>query len=213
MSAGIIASRYARALLKLVDQTGGGDLVVRQVEVLQDALGKVPELKRAVDDRKSVSPDQKIALFETVLSSSGGMSAGDRFPVQGAERREPVDMPPEGTMAPELRNFIGLLAKNGRLGDSRLIFNSFISLYYKSRGIIRGRLVLPSEDSGQDLADKLTGLVESRTGKKLLLRTEIDESLIGGFLLEVEDQLLDASVSHQLDMIKRQFIERNRRIV
>lgn len=188
MSAGIIASRYARALLKLVDQTGGGDLVVRQVEVLQDALGKVPELKRAVDDREAVSPDQKIALFETVLSASGAM-------------------------APELRNFIGLLAKNGRLGDSRLIFNSFISLYYKSRGIIRGRLVLPSEDSGRDLADKLTDLVESRTGKKLLLRTEIDKSLIGGFLLEVEDQLLDASVSHQLDMIKRQFIERNRRIV
>ena len=172
--------------------------MVQQVELLQDALGKVPELKRAVDDRKTVSTDQKIALFETVLSTSGGNL-------------------PEEDMAPELRKFLGLLAKNGRLGDSRLIFNSFISLYYKSRGVIRGRLVLPSEDAGRlgdgYLADKVKDLVESRTGKKLLLRTEIDESLIGGFLLEVEDQLLDASVSHQLDMIKRQFIERNRRIV
>ena len=56
-------------------------------------------------------------------------------------------------------------------------------------------------------------MIESRTGKKLLLKTEVDESLIGGFLLEVEDQLLDASVSHQLELIKRQFVERNRRIV
>ena len=32
MSEGIIASRYAKALLKLVDETGNGEVVVRQVQ-------------------------------------------------------------------------------------------------------------------------------------------------------------------------------------
>ena len=187
---GLIASRYAKALLKLVDETGNGELVVQQVQVLQDALGSVPELRRAVDDLQTVTPDQKTALFETVLS---------------------------GTMAPELRSFIGLLGRNGRIGEIRLIFNSFISEYYKSRGIVRGRLVFPSEEGatrdGKALEERIRNMIESRSGKKLLLKTEVDESLIGGFLLEVEDQLLDASVSHQLDLIRKQFIERNRRIV
>ena len=106
------------------------------------------------------------------------------------------------------------MARNGRLSDIRFIFNSFVSLYYKSRDIVRGRLVFPASDSvSLDLEDRIRTMIESRTGKKLLLKTEVDESLIGGFLLEVEDQLLDASVSHQLELIKRQFVERNRRIV
>ena len=193
---GLIASRYAKALLKLVDETGNGELVVQQVQVLQDALGSVPELRRAVDDLQAVTTDQKTALFETVIS--GGGSSTD-------------------TMTPELRSFIALLGRNGRIDEIRLIFNSFISEYYKSRGIIRGRLVFPSEEGatkdGKTLEKRIKDMVESKSGKKLLLKTEVDESLIGGFLLEVEDQLLDASVSHQLDLIRKQFIERNRRIV
>ena len=191
MNTGIIASRYATALLKLVDETGGGDVVVSQVEALQKALQSMPDLRRVIDDRKTVHIDRKIPLLESVISPA--------------------------KMAPELRKFISLLSNNGRMGDIRFIFNSFVSLYYKSRGIVRGRLILPcspdSSQSSKDLEDKLKELIVARTGKTLLLTTEVDGSLIGGFVLEVEDKLLDASVSHQLEMIKRQFIERNRRIV
>ena len=192
MNTGIIASRYATALLKLVDETGNGETVLNQVEAFVKALDTMPELRRAVNDSKTVPSERKISLFETVLG-------------------------PGTTMAPELHKFLALLIRNGRISDARIAFNSFISLYYKSRGIIRGRLVLPSSPesshSYSELEENIKEMIENRTGKKLLLKTEVDESLIGGFVLEVEDQLLDASVSHQLEMIKRQFVERNRRIV
>ena len=55
MSEGIIASRYAKALLKLVDETGNGEVVVRQVQELQEAMGSVPDLRRAVDDKETDS--------------------------------------------------------------------------------------------------------------------------------------------------------------
>jgi len=194
MNTGIIASRYATALLKLVDETGGGEAVVSQVEILSNALDAMPDLRRAIGDSRTVPPESKVSLFEAVLGEM-----------------------PKTVMAPELRKFIALLIRNGRIGDCRLVFNSFVSMYYKSRGIVRGRLTLPSSTesstSSRKLEESLKELIATRTGKKLLLKTEVDESLIGGFVLEVEDQLLDASVSHQLEIIKRQFIERNRRIV
>ena len=56
-------------------------------------------------------------------------------------------------------------------------------------------------------------MIESKTGCKLDLKTEVDPTLIGGFIFEVDDLLLDASVSRQIDIIRRQFIEKNRRIV
>ncbi|MBQ3975977.1 MAG: F0F1 ATP synthase subunit delta [Bacteroidales bacterium] len=45
------------------------------------------------------------------------------------------------------------------------------------------------------------------------LNVKLDPSLIGGFRLVVDDLLLDASVSSQLEKLRRQFIEKTSRIV
>lgn len=209
MNTGIIATRYATALLKLVDETGSGETVAAQVQVIEKALDEVPDFRRAVDD-PAVAPAKKIALFEAALSS-------------GAESVEGI------SLAPDLRKFLELLIRNGRIGDVRLIFTTFITEYYRARHIKRARLVVADPallnpeptPSDRELAEplrptldvRLRDLIEKQTGCKLILKTEVNPSLIGGFVFEVEDTVLDASVSRQLDIIRSQFIEKNRRIV
>lgn len=204
MNTGIIASRYATALLKLVDETGpsagsgpsSGEEVVAQARMVLDALESMPDLRRAIADF-SVPSDKKMSLLEAIVSDNCHPERG------------------EGSLAPELRKFFGLLIRNGRIGDISLVLKSFENQYYESRKIVRGKLTLsaPPDSAAGKLEDRLKDLIEQKTGKTLLLTTEVDESLIGGFVLEVEDRLLDASVSHQLDIIRRQFEEKNRRIV
>lgn len=206
MNTGIIATRYATALLKLVEETGSGELVAAQVQVIEKALDEVPDFRRAVDD-PAVAAVQKISLFEASLKDS---------------------------MAQELHKFLELLIRNGRIGDVRLVLTTFVTEYYRSRHIKRARLVvadpalLDPEPTPSDpvpvegllrqaqrpaLESRLRDLVEKQTGCRLILKTEVNPSLIGGFVFEVEDTVLDASVSRQLDFIRRQFIEKNRRIV
>lgn len=206
MNTGIIATRYATALLKLVDETGSGDVVAAQVQVIEKALDEVPEFRRAVDD-PAVSVVRKISLFEAALKDS---------------------------MAQELHKFLELLIRNGRIGDVRLVLTTFVTEYYRSRHIKRARLVVadpalldpeptpsdpvPVEGSLRQaqrpaLESRLRELIGKETGCELLLETKVDPSLIGGFVFEVEDMILDASVSRQLDVIRHQFIEKNRRIV
>lgn len=206
MNTGIIATRYATALLKLVEETGSGELVAAQVQVIEKALDEVPDFRRAVDD-PAVAAVQKISLFEAALKDS---------------------------MAQELHKFLELLIRNGRIGDVRLVLTTFVTEYYRSRHIKRARLVVadpalldpeptpsdpvPVEGSLRQaqrpaLVSRLRDLVEKQTGCKLILKTEVNPSLIGGFVFEVEDMILDASVSRQLDVIRHQFIEKNRRIV
>lgn len=209
MNTGIIATRYATALLKLVDETGCGDVVAAQVQTVEKALDEVPDFRRAVDD-PAVAPAKKIALFEAALSS--------------------VAESVEGTsLAPDLRKFLELLIRNGRIGDVRLIFTTFVTEYYRARHIKRAKLVVADSallnpeptPSDRELAEplrptldvRLRDLIEKQTGCKLILKTEVNPSLIGGFVFEVEDTVLDASVSRQLDIIRSQFIEKNRRIV
>lgn len=184
MDTGIIASRYATALLRLVDETGGGEAVVRQIRTLEKAFTALPEFRRVMDDSVEVAGERKMKLFETALD-------------------EP--------MAPELRKFLLLLMKNGRIGNADFIFHSFDSAYCRSRGIRRGRLVMAT--ASPVLADEVCKRVESETGCRLLLETQVDPALIGGFVFEVDDRMLDASVKHQLETIRHQFVERNRRIV
>ena len=206
MNTGIIATRYATALLKLVEETGSGELVAAQVQVIEKALDEVPDFRRAVDD-PAVAAVQKISLFEASLKDS---------------------------MAQELHKFLELLIRNGRIGDVRLVLTTFVTEYYRSRHIKRARLVVadpalldpeptpsdpvPVEGSLRQaqrltLESRLRDLIEKQTGCRLILKTEVNPSLIGGFVFEVEDTVLDASVSRQLDIIRRQLIEKNRRIV
>jgi F-type H+-transporting ATPase subunit delta len=43
--------------------------------------------------------------------------------------------------------------------------------------------------------------------KKIELKEKLDESIIGGMVLQIEDKLFDASIKHDLQHIKRQFVK------
>ena len=201
MNTGIIATRYATALLELVDETGSGSEVASQVETVGRALSEIPEFQRDIDN-PSIPSARKLGLFDASL---------------------------DGKMAPDLRKFVELLIRNGRVGYARRVFTVFINEYYRSRHIKRATLVvadpalLATDPASSDpeavglqrpnLESRLRALIEKETGDGLILRTKVDPSLIGGFVFEVEDTVLDASVVRQIDVIRHQLKEMNRRIV
>jgi F-type H+-transporting ATPase subunit delta len=45
----------------------------------------------------------------------------------------------------------------------------------------------------------------STSMKNIELNTEVKESLIGGFVLETNDQLVDASIAFELNNLRKQF--------
>lgn len=168
MSVGLIASRYATALLRLVDQTGRGEAVCAQASSVEAALA---------------------AGTDSLRKTLDGMVLED-----------------------DLARFIALVIKNGRVSILRLILHTFVDMYYRERRIRFGRLTAVREPP-QALIDEVRALVKARTGYDVIITTAVDPSLIGGFIFDIDDYMIDASVSRQLDRIRRQFIEKNRRIV
>ena len=158
MNTGTIATRYARALLRYVSETGNGERVCTQVRALLADPGHAP------------SP-----------------------------------------LEPELQRFVALLVERGRMEYVRFIFASFVRMYYRAAGIKYARLttVVPAPE----LEEKIRKMVESKTGCRLEMETATDPSLIGGFIFEVDDKTLDASVRNQIATIRREFVDKNRRIV
>ena len=114
-------------------------------------------------------------------------------------------------LEPDLKKFVSLLVANHREQYLKFIFNSFVSLYLKENNMKMGTLttVVPNPE----LEHKIRDLVTEKTGCGLDLKVKTDPSLIGGFKLVVDDLLLDASVSSQLEKLRQQFIEKTSRIV
>ena len=185
MNDSIIRTRYADALVKYVRETGNGDSVCAQAERLAHVLGEVPDLSRMIAAKDVVPNAKKRALLRTALG-------------------EPL--------TPELMRFVNLLLANGRIGSLRMILLDFADRYRRSLGLRKAHLkvaVPPSED----LLDRLAALVKERTGDEAVIEVEVDPSLIGGFVFDIDDAMIDKSVARKLELIRLQFIEKNRRIV
>ena len=123
--------------------------------------------------------------------------------------RDPNRIPP--TLEKDLQTFIALLAKKGRTDYLRRIFRTFVDLYCESVGLRHVTLVsaVPSPQLERRVREELV----SRFGSNVLIETEVDPSLIGGYRVEVDGWMMDASVRRQLQILQREFIEKSNRIV
>ena len=114
-------------------------------------------------------------------------------------------------LEPDLERFIRLLVARGRTDYLRRILRCFLDMYVESVGLKNVRLITAAPFEG--LEDMVRESIEKRTGCKVIIETEVDPALIGGFRVIVNGEMMDASVRHQLQLLERQFVEKNIRIV
>ncbi len=114
-------------------------------------------------------------------------------------------------LEPDLESFVAFLAQKGRLDYLRRILRCFVDLYTESAGLKNVQLITAIPAEG--LAEQVRDSIERRSGSRVLIESEVDPSLIGGFRVIVDGQMLDASVRRQLELLTRQFVENHNRIV
>lgn len=184
MNTGIISARYARALLKYVLETGNGDKVYSQILVMLLRMNEVRQLREYIEDHAEITPEKKLRLLEAALGE------------------EP---------AKELTDFLNLVIMRRRCGYFMRMLYSFVSQYRSAVNIKVGRIVtaMPAEGLKRKLEDAFGG----KTGAEVILEEKIDPSIIGGFVFELDDWRMDASVRSHLEKIRNSLIETDNRIV
>jgi len=114
-------------------------------------------------------------------------------------------------LEPELERFVSLLVQNGHIADIRLMLRTYVAMYYKSKGYRLATLV--TAVPCPELEPKIAAMLEEKFHCTVILDTKIDPTLIGGFIVEIDDHLIDASIRNQIESIRRQFVIQNNRIV
>lgn len=103
--------------------------------------------------------------------------------------------------------FVNLLVKKGRESDLREIATAFINQYNAIKGIHKVKLttaVAISTEAAKAIGDRVK---QANNFDSVELETVVDGKLIGGFVLEFDNKLVDASVATDLREIKKQFAE------
>lgn len=162
MDAGMIASRYAQALLLFARETND------EKRVYEDAAA----LKRAVQAKEDVT-----GCIES--------------------------------LSKPMQRFLTLVIRNKRVEYLPAILHDYRVLYRREKGITRAWLTTAAENP--ELADRLAELMRLQGFTDIDFKTEVNPDLIGGFIVQVEDKRLDASISSQLREIRKEWEEKNRK--
>lgn len=184
MDIGVVSKRYAKALLAYAKAQGKEDTVYNEVRLLAGHLMAVPELRRALEN-PILDVQRKMALL---CEAARGTSVSE-----------------------ELQRFFQLVLEAKREKFLQFMAWSYIDLYREDKHIFSGRLItaVPSER----LVKHLSELIGERTHGTVEIEARTDESLIGGYIIELDGFRLDASVQNQLKRVRQQFLARNKRIV
>ena len=166
-------SRYATAILGVAMETNSLDAVYRDFQSLEKILAGSPE-------------------FRVFLKS----------PVVNTEKKKKVlGEIFKGTVSELTLKFILFLSSKGREGLLPEIVRQFYRLRDDRLGIldVKARTAVPMTKAQEE---ELIGKLEKATKKKIRLNTLIDAALKGGFTVQHEDTVWDASVRRQLDVLK-----------
>jgi F-type H+-transporting ATPase subunit delta len=96
-----------------------------------------------------------------------------------------------------IANFFNLVIQKKRADILPEIATEFQVLVDADQNISRGTVISATEISGE-LQAKVQSTLENITGKKVILASDIDPSIIGGIVAKVGDLVMDGSIKTQL---------------
>jgi len=102
--------------------------------------------------------------------------------------------------------FIDIITRKRREFELEGIAESFLNQYKKHKQILTA-VITTASGLDKSLREKVMQIVKGSTNSEVVLEEKINKDLIGGFVLRVGDQQVDASILRQIKNLDRSFSE------
>lgn len=180
----LITLRYAKALFLEAQKQGQAEVVLGDVQRILKTFENFPEINQVIQHPVILSSKKQQILKELL----------------------------QDKVSPVMLRFLNLVVRNKREFYLRDIFRNYRDLYNEHHGIKTVQLTtaLPLGDPEKEA---IKGLIRKHfQAKKVDFYEHINKQIIGGFVIQIEDQLLDASVRRQLESIRKTLMDKNYRV-
>lgn len=173
MNVGKISTRYAKAIYRFAADRREETRLDEEMQTLSRRFVAMPELNRALENL-IVSSEEKIKLLTTAIGETISETCKDVFRV---------------------------VVENGRASYMQHIALVYNQVYRKEKNIVLVKLTTVGEASEEE-KKSMVALVSKDGKNRVDFAAKSDADIIGGFILEIEDIRLDASVRNQLNTMK-----------
>jgi F-type H+-transporting ATPase subunit delta len=174
MKNSILANRYAKALFSVAQEENAFDEYAASLSKVATAMTSQPEVKDGVTN-PMYPVDVRCKVMAYIAKTIGASQV--------------------------ITNFLDLVIQKKRAAFLPEISEAFQALIDVQRNICQGTVVSAMPLTAE-LNDKLQATLEKITGKKVVLSSQVDPSIIGGLIAKVGDLVLDGSIRSQLQGLK-----------
>ncbi|MGI9606594.1 MAG: ATP synthase F1 subunit delta [Acidimicrobiales bacterium] len=167
---------YADALVSVAQAEGMGPII-------EDELFRVARAVERSDELQSTLADAH---------------------VPAARRQQIIEDLLDGDVSRVTSALVSMVIAANRGGDLSQILDAAVSQGAKTRGqaVAEVRSAVPLDDDQQQ---RLAQALASATGKNLTIKTVVDESVLGGIVTTIDDEVIDGSVRHRMAKLREAF--------
>ena len=175
-----ILGRYARSLAEVAFEQNIEDNAAEDLRMFAGLLAGHPDVDK-VFNSPAIPRDEKEKLLDALLA--------------------------ERPVTPIVSNFLRVLLEHNRMHRFRNIFDLFLELVNKRKGIVSAKIVTAAEldRDGVGRIEKRLGTIIGKT--VVASAVETDENLLGGMVVSVGNTIYDGSVRTRLEEMKRRLTE------
>jgi len=166
-----LAGRYATALFGLARDENQINAVTRSLDTLEAAM-------------------VESADFRTLITS----------PLVGraAAAKAVRALVPTLGLDPITAKFLGVLAENGRLGELKPVIKAVRGLASRERGETTAE-VTSAHPLNDDQVARIKSNLKARLGREITIEPKVDPQLLGGLVVRLGSQMIDASIRTKLN--------------
>lgn len=173
----VVAKRYADALFQLASEKEVADKLISELEIVKEVFQNEAQLNAFLTDPR-ITNEQK----HTLIDSSFGKL--DKYIV----------------------NTLKLLAERGRASNVATIVDEYVRLYNESRGTEIATVYSTRALTDDEKAQIATSFKTRFNKKEIIIKNEIDPSLLGGMKIRVGNTIYDGSVQNKLNRMKQNIV-------
>ena len=176
-----VARVYAQSLLELADAAGGDD--------------------------KIVETGGELSVIAEMIREEAEVAEFLRSPIVDSDKRaEALRRIFEGRVSDLVLRFMLVLNGKGRLGEFGAMTSAYDQLVNERMGRVEVDVMTIDGSLGADQLALLAEKVKAKLGQEPVFHQYADDSLIGGIVLRVGDQLIDGSVRGQLRRMREELL-------
>ena len=172
-------------------------LAERYAKSLIDLAAELNQLNQVHDD---------MVLLNSICKKSREFIVMLKSPVITADKKyKIIQVLTDDKISKTTQTFLKLLTSKNRESNLPDIIIAFIEQFNRIKGIHRVKLTTATQVSDEIKKSFIDKIEASASINNIQLETIVDEKIIGGFVLEMEGKLVDASILRDLNDVKKQF--------